>query len=146
MTFSAKRFHDFSYGHRVHGHEGKCAHLHGHNGRVHFHCRVLPFSAKSSLDAVGRVIDFSAIKSLLCEWLEQNWDHKMLMWDMDPLSRYVKDIDNTVVIVPFNPTAENMAAHLVKVVGPQLLDDLEIQLYKVEFEETCKCSATFELE
>ena len=36
---SASRYHDFSAGHRVTGHENKCAHLHGHNYRVHFTVR-----------------------------------------------------------------------------------------------------------
>ena len=33
---TAARYHDFSAGHKVTGHENKCAHLHGHNYRVHF--------------------------------------------------------------------------------------------------------------
>ena len=68
---TANRFHDFSAGHRVHGHESKCADLHGHNYRVHFTCSA------DKLDAVGRVIDFGDINKILCQWLESNWDHKL---------------------------------------------------------------------
>ncbi|HET9130028.1 MAG TPA: 6-carboxytetrahydropterin synthase, partial [Terriglobia bacterium] len=78
MSWQAKRYHDISCGHRVYGHESKCAHLHGHNYRVHFVCEA------EQLDQVGRVIDFSEIKHRLCEWLEDNWDHKFLMWEQDP--------------------------------------------------------------
>ena len=78
---TATRYHDISCGHRVVGHEGKCQYLHGHNYRIHFTCTA------ESLDTVGRVIDFSVIKSKLCMWLEDNWDHMFLAWDEDEVIR-----------------------------------------------------------
>src|SRR5688572_15658376 len=116
MSWTAKRYHDFSCGHRVFGHESKCAHLHGHNYRVTFTC------AAAQLDSVGRVIDFSDIKTRLCDWLEQEWDHKFLLWSADTLAPHLVGMDPFgVVVVPFNPTAENMAQFLVEVVGPAQL-------------------------
>lgn len=132
----ASRYHDFSCGHRVFNHESKCAHLHGHNYRVHFHCEA------KELDAIGRVIDFSVIKSSLCMWLEDEWDHKMLIWQEDPWLYKLQAIDPTVVAVPFNPTAENIAKHLVEIVGPKLLPE-GIRLIDCVVEETRKCSARF---
>jgi 6-pyruvoyltetrahydropterin/6-carboxytetrahydropterin synthase len=139
MTWQAERYHDISIGHRVHNHESKCANLHGHNYRVHFHCQ-------GELDEVGRVIDFSDIKSRLCMWLEDNWDHKMLIWSGDPMLHTLQQLDPTVVEVPFNPTAENVAEHLVKVVGPQQLFGTGIKLVLCRVEETRKCSASYILE
>lgn len=138
MSWQAERYHDISVGHRVHNHESKCANLHGHNYRVHFHCRA------AELDSVGRVIDFSDIKSRLCMWLEDNWDHKMLIWSGDPMLPSLLEIDPTVVEVPFNPTAENVAEYLVSVVGPQQLAGTGIDLVLCRVEETRKCSASFE--
>ena len=132
----ASRYHDFSCGHRVYNHESKCAHLHGHNYRVHFHCQA------AELDAVGRVIDFSVIKSTLCQWLEDEWDHKTLIWENDPWLEQLRKIDPTIVSVTFNPTAENMAKYLVRRVGPSLLPD-GIKLNRCVVEETRKCSAEF---
>lgn len=137
MSVKAKRFHDISCGHRVHGHEGKCRHLHGHNYRVHF-------TVEAELDEVGRVLDFSVIKEKLCMWLEDIWDHKFLVWENDPLSRHLRDLDQTVVFVPFNPTAENMAKFLVEVVGPAVLP-AGVKLVEVEVEETRKCSAIYNI-
>lgn len=137
---TATRYHDISTGHRVFGHESKCAHLHGHNYRVHF-----TVSAKET-DAVGRVLDFSVIKSLLCMWLEDNWDHKFLLFEQDPVAQTLKNLDwDGVVIVSFNPTAENMAQHLVTVVGPEQLKDTNVKLISVRIEETMKCSAEYSL-
>jgi 6-pyruvoyltetrahydropterin/6-carboxytetrahydropterin synthase len=139
---TATRYHDFSAGHRVCGHESKCAHLHGHNYRVHFTV------AKSGegLDGLGRVLDFSAIKQRLCEWLEQNWDHRTLIWEQDPWLPSLRAGGITgVVDVPFNPTAENIAEFLLKVVGPIQLLNTGVILIAVNIEETRKCSATAEL-
>lgn len=137
MPWQAKRYHDISCGHRVYQHESKCAHLHGHNYRVHFTCEA------ESLDNIGRVIDFSDMKSRLCMWLEDNWDHKTLIWENDPWAKVLPEIDPTIVIVPFNPTAENIAQHLVEVIGPQQLAGTGIKLIHCDVEETRKCSASF---
>lgn len=137
MPWQAKRYHDISCGHRVFQHESKCAHLHGHNYRVHFTCEA------EELDNIGRVIDFSDMKSRLCMWLEDNWDHKTLIWENDPWAKVLPEIDPTIVIVPFNPTAENIAQHLVEVIGPQQLAGTGIKLIHCDVEETRKCSASF---
>lgn len=133
---TATRYHDFSAGHRVYGHESKCAHLHGHNYRVFF-----TVAAEYNLDTLGRVMDFSVIKEKLCYWVEENWDHKFLIFSMDPKARALQQLDETVVVVPFNPTAENMASYLLNSVGPDQLEGTGVRLVKVSVEETRKCSA-----
>lgn len=148
MKQTAIRYHDFCMGHRVVGHEGKCRHLHGHNYRVHFHCEA------TQLDEVGRVIDFSVIKQLLCDWIEDNWDHKFMAWLEDPIMRPIaeeghelifdtKDIDDlqsSFVWVDFNPTAENIAAYFLNDIAPVLLEGTGVKVTKVVLEETRKCS------
>lgn len=137
MTWQAKRYHDISCGHRVYQHESKCAHLHGHNYRVHFTCEA------AQLDSIGRVIDFSDIKARLCMWLEDEWDHKTLIWQEDPWAQILPTIDPTIVVVPFNPTAENIARHLVEIIAPMQLAGTGIKLVHCDVEETRKCSASF---
>lgn len=132
------RYHDFSYGHRVFGHENKCSLLHGHNGRVHFHCT-------GDQDSLGRIIDFSVIKERLCEWVEDNWDHRFLVWEEDPWFKYLSQIDPSVVPLMFNPTAENMAKYLLECIGPLRLTNSGVTLIKVVMDETRKCSASAEL-
>ena len=146
---TASRYHDISCGHRVVGHENKCRHLHGHNYRVHFHCKA--DIGSQSLDSIGRVIDFGVIKEKLCMWLEHNWDHRFLIWEEDPLLPYLQEAlaeglgeEYSLCEVAFNPTAENMAEFLVNLVGPFLLAETGVLLYKVEIEETRKCSASYE--
>lgn len=149
------RYHDICAGHRVTGHESKCQHLHGHNYRVHFTC------VAEGLDSVGRVIDFSVVKEKLCMWIEDNWDHKFLAWKEDPIMKFIstniaflalgsqvgKDaeavMDSSLVWTDFNPTAENMAQHLVEIVGPAQLQGTGVRLQHVLIEETAKCHASY---
>lgn len=144
---TATRYHDISCGHRVVGHEGKCALLHGHNYRIHF-------TLKADLDHVGRVVDFGIIKGTICEWLEANWDHRMLLWEHDSIMKSAAAIlktarldipsilDSSTVWVPFNPTAENMAVYLATKICPALLPNLTTT--SVVVEETRKCSARWD--
>lgn len=140
MMITAERYHDISCGHRVVGHEGKCQFLHGHNYRIHFTV------AATELDNIGRVVDFSVIKSALCAWLEENFDHKFLIWDEDPMLVALQEVSaESLVIVPFNPTAENIARYLVDIIGPQRLNQDGVRLISCKVEETAKCSATYSL-
>lgn len=158
MKTSVTRYHDISCGHRVVGHEGKCRLLHGHNYRIWFTVeatsdKTLVEGQDVPLDHVGRVIDFSVIKRLLCQWLENAWDHRFLVWVEDPFIPVLVqaigdmklsangDIDGSLVFVEFNPTAENLAGYLLRDIGPALLRGMGVRLTKVKIDETRKCSA-----
>lgn len=136
------RYHDISCGHTVYEHGGKCANLHGHNYRIRFICEC----DKNRLDSIGRVIDFSAIKNRLCMWLEDNWDHKFLVYRDDHRANTLKQLDpKGVVIVDFNPTAENMAEYLVNHIGPAVMAGTGVTLVQCDVEETRKCEASYRL-
>lgn len=62
---------NFSAAHSLRGYKGKCESLHGHNWKV----EVAVTSQK--LDSLGMVIDFSELKKMLNEVLEE-LDHKHL--------------------------------------------------------------------
>lgn len=136
-TITAVREHEICAGHRVVGHEGKCQNLHGHAYVIRFHCQA------EGLDELGRVIDFSVIKSHLCMWLEDNWDHRFLIWRDDPLLDDLRKVSpGSLAVVPFNPTAENIAEHLLRRIGPVKFDGTGVRLVRVDVEETRKCMAS----
>lgn len=122
---------------------------------------------RPKLDSVGRVIDFGVMKEKLCQWLEDNWDHKFMHWSQDKLmiglmmlspgdedsrtGRQMSDEDDTtfmqsLVCVDFNPTAENIAHYLLTVIAPQQLADTNVVCTKVIVEETAKCAVTAQME
>jgi len=137
---TAERYHDISCGHKVTGHENKCRFLHGHNYRIYF------VVTAHELDSIGRILDFSIIKSKLCMWLEDNFDHKFLIWEHDEMASELKKLDEEgVVLVDFNPTAENIAKYLVDEIGPQQLTGTGALLVECRVEETRKCLATYKI-
>lgn len=140
VNIYAERYHDICCGHRVVGHESKCKHLHGHNYRFHFSISA------GGLDEVGRIVDFSVIKATLGEWLEEHFDHRFLMWEADPFLPTLQELSpESMVVVPFNPTAENIAAYILTEVAPALLVPYGCTLMACRIEETRKCSVTAQL-
>lgn len=140
--YTIQRYHDISCGHRVVGHESKCKHLHGHNYRIHFTIA----QDEDQLNELGMVMDFSQVKEKLCNWLESHWDHSFLIFNEDPLKNNLVSIaPNDFVIVPFNPTAEEIAKYLVKSIAPYQLEKTGCKLISCTVEETRKCSATYEI-
>ena len=91
---------EFCYGHRLLRYKGKCAHLHGHNGRVEIEL------ASPSLDHQSMVADFSDISRIVKDWIDQNLDHRMLLHKDDPLVAVLKTYDEPVFVMDTDPTAE----------------------------------------
>jgi len=129
------RTHEIAVGHRVYGHESKCAFLHGHNYTFELTC-------SAPLDALGRVIDFGVIKTTLCAWLEDTLDHQMVLRADDPLVPVLRGAGQLVYTMAANPTAENLAAYVGSVIGPRVLP-IPVECIAVKVWETGKCSATW---
>lgn len=77
---------EFDAAHRVLGHESKCRFIHGHRYRAEITVE------SQDLDKVGRVIDFSVIKSQIKGWIDENWDHNIILSPQDPLLRLMLDV------------------------------------------------------
>jgi len=77
--------HHFDAAHKLNDYEGKCAQLHGHRWNVTVY-------VKGKIERNGMLIDFTKIKGEI-----DKLDHK-----------YLNDI------LPFNPTAENLALYLLE--------------------------------
>jgi 6-pyruvoyltetrahydropterin/6-carboxytetrahydropterin synthase len=93
----------FCYGHRLLQYDGKCRHLHGHNGRA-----VITLGAES-LDPLGMVVDFSRIKRVVSAWIDENLDHRMLLHRDDPALAFLRGQGEPIFVLDVNPTAENIA-------------------------------------
>jgi len=98
----------FCAAHRLTNHKGRCKNLHGHNYRVD-----VTLEAKER-DDNGMVCDFGRIKARIGEWIDDNWDHAVILNYRDPLLRYVRQNGWRYYTFGVNdPTAEEMAAALL---------------------------------
>ena len=103
MPITATRRLQFAMGHRVHGHEGKCRHLHGHNARA-----MIRLDSES-LDRLGLVMDFKEIGDYVKSWLDAEIDHNMLLYKEDPILPLLRGAGERVYVMDTNPSAENIA-------------------------------------
>lgn len=128
----------FCAGHRVLGHENKCANAHGHNYSVFIHAEA------DQLDNLGRVIDFSVLKEQVGSWIDQYWDHTFIIYNKDEeliACRNVLEKNKEIFISDFNPTAENIALYLLNEVCPKVLAGKNVHVTKIELHETENCKA-----
>lgn len=88
--------------------ESKCENLHGHNWVVTIHCK------SQQLNADGMVIDFTQVKQKIHGYLDHG---------------------NFNELLPFNPTAENIAKWIC---------DQIPQCYRVEVQESAGNTAIYE--
>lgn len=129
----AVRIIKFDAGHRVVNHESKCRTLHGHEYHAHI------YAESNDLDELGRVVDFSEIKEKVGAWIDAEWDHTMIIWDKDPNLQFLLNCDGAkkIFVTQFNPTAENLAEYLLKVVCPFVLKTCKVT--KIKLYETSNC-------
>ena len=125
---------EFSYGHRIVGHEGMCRYLHGHNGVVEVSV------VAESVDALGMVIDFGELGRAVKGWIDANLDHRMVLSREDPAVKALADLDEPLYLMDDNPTAENMARHIFG-----RIRDLGVAVAEVGFWETPSSSASYRL-
>jgi 6-pyruvoyltetrahydropterin/6-carboxytetrahydropterin synthase len=122
----------FCYGHRLLSYDGKCRHLHGHNGKA-----VITIEAPA-LDRLGMVMDFSAIKRVVSTWIDQTLDHRMLLHRDDPVLPFLRELGEPVVVLDVNPTAENIAKLIFDYARGQGFPVVEVRLWETE-----NCYATY---
>jgi 6-pyruvoyltetrahydropterin/6-carboxytetrahydropterin synthase len=91
-----------------------------------------------SQDSVGRVIDFADLKAKCKGWLDENWDHSFLVYERDENAiqalRQVKPC--RLFLLPYNPTAENMARYLLEEACPGLFPEGSGRVVRVRIWET----------
>ena len=122
--FTVTEIIEFCYGHRLLRYQGKCAHLHGHNGRVE-----VTVAAKT-LDGQSMVTDFSEISRVVRAFIDQNLDHKLLLHKDDPLAAVLRGHDEPLFLMDSDPTAEAIARLICDRARSSGLDVCEVRLWE----------------
>lgn len=109
--------------HRVMNHDSKCKNLHGHRYSIEVGVddKVLVKPGESD---DGMVIDFSDLKQIMINEIDEKFDHNSIFSSDDPIKGYIISASSyqykQPIFVPFVPTAENLAKHWYELIEPKL--------------------------
>ena len=126
--YSVTKIVSFCYGHRLLNYEGKCKYLHGHNGRAEILLEA------ENLDHRGMVIDFTDIKNIIKNFINEQLDHKILLCREDKLAPVLKQMNEPHFLLDVNPTAENIA----KLICGRLLKNFKSETAKIVKVTVCE--------
>lgn len=133
--------------HRVPSHNGKCRSVHGHRYRIEVGVDDKIVIEKGRSDE-GMVIDFSDLKKIMMDEIDELYDHNSIFSAEDPILNLVGEIQRVtmqpkkIIIVGFIPTAENLARHWYEVLEPKL-QEKDIAIHHVKVWETPSSTATY---
>ena len=130
---------EFDAGHRIPHHASQCRHVHGHRYAIEITLSGEIIQTEGTAEQ-GMVMDFSDVKNIANRVLINQWDHAFLVYQGD---RSVVDFlaslpDHKTVVLPFVPTAENLAAEAFRILDAAYLDTYgnQLRLQRVRLYET----------
>ena len=135
---------EIDMGHRVPNHKSKCRNPHGHRYVIEAGVDDKVISKKGASDE-GMVIDFSDLKQILMEEIDEVYDHSFTMYKEDEYAGiFYGLLEDKLKInfVDFIPTAENLAKHWFELIEPKLKKK-KIKLHHIRIWETPTSTATY---
>lgn len=127
----------FDAAHRIAGHPGKCAWLHGHT----YHLDVTVSSP--TLNPLGMVMDFDDLGDTVRKSVLDLWDHATLLAADDPLGPAISAVQRAapdrVVLLPGQPTAEVLTREAWTRIESRL--PAGVTLERVAIRETPSCGS-----
>jgi len=126
----------FETAHALHGYDGKCKNLHGHNYSLHVTVIGKPLSEATD-PKLGMVIDFSEIKKIVKETIVDQFDHVSVFNRNSPqleLAGLLESRGHKILLVDYQPTTENMVIDFAEKIIPHLPN--RVKLHSLKLRET----------
>ena len=134
-------------GHRVLHHRSICKGLHGHRYKAEI-CVSGDLVSEFGKSEEGMVIDFADIKKMSQEFIQSKLDHAFMVWEKDEelLNFFNESKGHKPVIVPFTPTAENVAVYIYNTLKDKFHDVYKtgLHLHSIKLWETPSSYAFYE--
>ena len=125
----------YAMAHALDNYEGLCKNIHGHNYHLEVTVSGIPVVDLNS-PKKGMLIDFSDLKRLINSEIIDVLDHALMLNDAtnpDLISLLKKSYER-VIMVPFQPTTENMLCYLADTIKKLL--PTGVLLYSLKLKET----------
>ena len=122
MVTRIRRWVETDTGHRVPNHKSKCRHMHGHRYRWEAELEG-DVVTQQGVSEEGMLMDFSDVSAILNQYVHDVVDHAFIVYegDKEALAALSKMGDeHRTLIVPFIPTAENLAKWAFEQVEPRI--------------------------
>ena len=147
MVTRIRRWVETDTGHRVPNHKSKCRHMHGHRYRWEAELEGYVVTL-GGVSEEGMLMDFTDVSAILNEYIHDLVDHAFIVYEGDKealvaLSHMGEE--HRTLIVPFIPTAENLAKWAFEQVEPHISSSYgnTLQLHAFHVRETPKSWASW---
>jgi 6-pyruvoyltetrahydropterin/6-carboxytetrahydropterin synthase len=129
-----KRF-TIDMAHALYGYDGPCKNIHGHTYHLSVTLIGTPIQATSDVK-LGMVIDFGDLKKIVKEMILDQFDHALVLNEEAPYSKseIISNEFEKVMLVPYQPTCENLLLHFVELMKGHFADGPS--LVSIRLEET----------
>jgi 6-pyruvoyltetrahydropterin/6-carboxytetrahydropterin synthase len=132
---------DFESAHALYGYDGKCKNIHGHS--YHLYVTVIGEPIIDSENPKnGMVMDFGDLKVIVKKEIVTKFDHAVVLNENSPhkeLANTINDYSHKVVLVPYQPTSENMLLDFSERIQRQLPQN--VLLHSLKLYETANSYA-----
>ena len=147
MVTRIRRWVETDTGHRVPNHKSKCRHMHGHRYRWEAELEG-DVVTQGGVSEEGMLMDFSDVSAILNEYIHDVVDHAFIVYERDKEAlvalSHMGD-EHRTLIVPFIPTAENLAKWAFEKVEPHISSTYgnSLKLHAFHVRETPKSWASW---
>lgn len=132
----------FDMAHALYGYDGPCKNIHGHTYHLDITLLGQPIEDIEHVK-LGMVIDFGDLKSIVQKFIIQVFDHALVLNEEAPYSKseVISNEFEKVILVPFQPTCENLLLHFVDILKDKF--STKTQLFSITLKETPTSSASW---
>ncbi len=121
----------FCYGHRLMNHPGKCKHIHGHSVKASITIK------QAELDYQDMVCDFSEIKTIAENYINETLDHNFIVQEDDPIIPMLKQQNERFMAIPDHPTAEILSKLIFDHLTSKGLNVNQVKLWETSSANAC---------
>jgi 6-pyruvoyltetrahydropterin/6-carboxytetrahydropterin synthase len=125
----------FDMAHALYGYDGPCKNIHGHT--YHLSVTLIGTPIQDNGDVkLGMVVDFGDLKKIVKDNILEKYDHALVLNKDAPYSKseVISNEFEKVILVPYQPTCENLLLSFVEKLKPLFAD--KQTLVSIRLEET----------